>query len=404
MKFQSPIIFLFFVCSLHTSCSQVQSSGKSFSDEAVYFSKTLAAKHPDLFKKVTKRDFDSLVTDLKTIANSLPPEKFLVELCKINARIADEHTRIEPDYQSVLPVRFDWFDEGLVIVATDSIYKNCLGARVLLINNHPAEEAIRRFSFLLKNDNASFQKYWIASYFNKPIFLKGLDLIIDNRMVSYKLLTPQGDTLTQIIRALATGQPIVKVVSAPMKGLLPYKKDNSYWYEFDSATNILYFNYAKCQVDENLPFDRFNDQLFEEIKLKNPAKLIVDLRFNGGGNSAVLNPFLKSIKKSYLNQNGKLFVIIGRKTASSALMNALTLVKETNCITVGEPTGANINHFGELKSFKLSYAGFTIYYSTRFWENWAGHNGALMPDVAVTHSLANFLNNNDEALDYIQRQ
>ena len=85
-------------------------------------------------------------------------------------------------------------------------------------------------------------------------------------------------------------------------------------------------------------------------------------------------------------------------------MNAIELKRTTNATFVGEPTGGNINHFGEIKSFELPNLNMRVTYSTKYWENWIGHNGALMPDVPVMHSLANFLNNNDEALDYIQHQ
>jgi hypothetical protein len=113
---------------------------------------------------------------------------------------------------------------------------------------------------------------------------------------------------------------------------------------------------------------------------------------------------MSNIKDSYLNVKGKLFVLIGRKTYSSAIMNAIELVKETNAITVGELTGGNINHYGEIKSFQLPFSKINISFSTRYWENWPGHRGALIPDINAAHSLINFISNKDEAIEYVIMQ
>ncbi|WAC40145.1 S41 family peptidase [Pedobacter sp. SL55] len=117
---------------------------------------------------------------------------------------------------------------------------------------------------------------------------------------------------------------------------------------------------------------------------------MVDLRENNGGNSGVLRPFIDSIKNSYLNKNGKLFVLIGKKTFSYALMNAVTLKRNTSAILVGEPTSGNINHFGEVRGFSLPRTGIVIGYSTKYWENWKGKIGPLIPYKKVIYSINDF--------------
>ena len=373
-------------------------------DDLEYFRKKLPEVHSNPFTHVSREAFETAVADLQKKTDTLSIEKFLVELFKINALIADEHTIINPDFKTVFPLRFEYFEEGIAIIASDSTSSDCLMSRVLSLNAHPVQEAIQLFSSLFKKDNPSFQKFWINSYFNKPLLLKGLGLIDDESTLHLKLLTAGGDTISRTIKAVPADKPFVREKSEPLNLLLPYKHDDFYWYFMDTLTNSLYFNYTKCQQDEKLSFRKFNDRLFEEIAKQKPAKLIIDLRFNGGGNSAILKPFIRDIKNSYLNEKGKLYVIIGRKTFSSALMNAVELVRETNAITVGEPTGANINHFGEIKSFRLQYSGITVYYATKYWTNWAGHDGALLPDILLQHRFSNFMHNTDEALEFILKQ
>ena len=48
------------------------------------------------------------------------------------------------------------------------------------------------------------------------------------------------------------------------------------------------------------------------ILIQKPEKLIIDLRNNSGGNSAILKPFLEKLKTNYLNKKGSLYILIGK--------------------------------------------------------------------------------------------
>ena len=133
-----------------------------------------------------------------------------------------------------------------------------------------------------------------------------------------------------------------------------------------------------------------------------PKKIIVDLRYNGGGNSAIFDPFIDQLSKSYLNSKGKLFVLVGKRTFSSALMNAVELKRNTNSILIGEPSSGNINHYGEVRGFHLPKSNIVVAYSTKYWEIWKGKVGALKPDIHVEYSIKNYIKGKDEALMQIR--
>jgi C-terminal processing protease CtpA/Prc len=138
------------------------------------------------------------------------------------------------------------------------------------------------------------------------------------------------------------------------------------------------------------------------ILRNSPQRLVVDLRYNSGGNSAILGPFIERIKQSYLNSKGKLFVLIGKQTFSSALMNAVELKRGTSATLLGETTSGSVNHYGEVRGFRLPHTKIVIGYSTRYWENWKGHDGPLIPDVSITYSVKNYSNGVDEAVVYAE--
>lgn len=372
-----------------------------YSGDAAVFANQLKSGHPYLFKLIPEDTFDLLITGLKQKAHNISKEAFTVELFRINAHIADEHTRIAPIDSLIFPMRFEWFDEGMAVIMTDSLHHQHLFSRLIAIDGHPIAEVLHALSGILKKDNVSFQKFWTAYYLNRPAMLYGLGLLEQRDRATFTFLTSSGDTVSTTIHAvLAAVLRLNYCRNLPM-GMQVAMEGRHYDYKYDDTTGVLFFEYASCSEEEGLPFREFNKQLFDMVKAKHPSKLIVDLRYNGGGNSSVLNPFLRSIRSSYLNAPGKLYVLTGRRTFSSALMNAVEMVRTTHAITVGEPTGANINHYGEVKSFVLPDSKITVYYSTKYWENWSGYDGPLVPDISLEHRYSNFIEGRDEALEYI---
>ncbi len=89
------------------------------------------------------------------------------------------------------------------------------------------------------------------------------------------------------------------------------------------------------------------------------------MRYNGGGSSPQGTKFIKDLSHlNKINQEGKLFVLIGRETFSSAIINTLDFQSKTKAILVGEETGGKASHYGETRSFRLPSSGLKITYST----------------------------------------
>jgi C-terminal processing protease CtpA/Prc len=190
-------------------------------------------------------------------------------------------------------------------------------------------------------------------------------------------------------------------LAPPFSTLVSYQENANYWCTYLPEKKTLYFNYTRCVMDHNEPFNQFQKKLEALIEEHNPEKLIIDLRMNTGGSSAILNPFINSLKKSYLNKPSSLFVLIGRSTMSSAVLNAVDLKKKTNATFIGEETGGNVNHYGEIKSAELPSLGVKVIYSTKYWSLWKDYEGGLKPDHEVRYFFSDFQQSTDPALELI---
>ncbi len=393
-----PTIFLF------NHCFSQHLSGKALLNDLMYYKDTLPVKHKNLFNKISRADFENKVSLLAAKIDSLNDETFMIELFRLNVSIGDEHTRIEPVFKLVLPIKFERFEDGMLVTGIDPVNSTALLSKLTAINGHPMDEINRRFKEVIKSDNQSYFDIYQQQFLNNPSFLKGLGVLESDKNAVFTLEDPQHKTYNVTLNAVSKDS--LKLSTAGQySNILAYSHHNrNYWYAYDETRKIIYFNFVHCIDDENNPFPQFNTELFSKIDSLRPNKIILDLRFNSGGNSGVLTPFIDSIKNSYLNKKAHFYVLIGKQTFSSALMNAVEFKRHTNAVLVGQMTSGNINHYGEVRGFRLPNTKIIIGYSTRYWETWKGKKGALMPDKKITYSTANFINNKDEALEYIYRR
>lgn len=367
-------------------------TSKQYIEDLEFLKRELPKRHKNLFAKTSEEIFNDKVEEIKKKSKSLNDESFEIELYKLIKEIDDEHTRIEPIYKTIFPVKFDFFKEGVFVTSTDITNSSLLYKKLNGIGNSTLKEITKKFKNIVKTDNQSYFKVYFQNSINNPRILKGLSIsksnlnsnfILDN--VNYQIFSVQKE----------------KFSSKPVSKLLRYSDDDNYSYKLIDNGKTLYFNYLSCSEQTEKPFEYFSNQLFKSIKDKKPKRIIIDLRNNSGGNSAILNPFLEKLQKSYLNKKGSLFVLIGKKTFSSALMNAVDLKRNYESILIGQSTSGNVNHYGETRGFRLPNSKIIVGYSTKYWEVWKGYEGALTPDVKVEYSMKNFKNNVDEAIEYI---
>lgn len=370
-----------------------------------YLGSQLPYLHVDPYFKIGEAEFQQSVARLAENVPDLNDEQLTVGVMKIVASLGDGHTRAysRPGLAR-LPLEMRWLSDGLVVTAASSEYAQAVGAKVVRVGAHPVGEVYDAVEPLIAADNEMQVLNDTAVYMGMPAILYGLDLIPQKDRVTFSFEAQDGSQFDLELLPVS-GDPGSFTSVYEKAGVQPplYEQDRRsyYWFRDLSESNAVYVQYNVCDNQKGKTFRSFVDEVFALVDRGQEARLVLDLRFNGGGNENVIKPLIEALKsRPAFARPGRLFVIIGRATYSSALQNAITLNREHYATLIGEPTGGKPNHYGEVRQLDLPNVGMRVQYSTRYWLNYPeGDPLTLEPDVTTTIATADLLAGRDPALE-----
>ncbi|MCA9674335.1 MAG: hypothetical protein KC464_04760, partial [Myxococcales bacterium] len=173
-----------------------------------------------------------------------------------------------------------------------------------------------------------------------------------------------------------------------------------YWNTWVEADHMVYLQYNACVDAPGQPFADFAAATLAFADGHPVERFVIDLRFNGGGNSELIRPLLDGLIARPALARG-LYVIIGRDTFSSAVLDAILLAR-AGAVLVGEPSGGRPSHHGEVQTFTLPRSHLRVSYSTKYFDNPDFPGDAIEPAIAVPQRAADWFAGRDPALDAIR--
>jgi len=371
------------------------------------YQKTITEKHKNPFTVISKADFNAACDALISSLPDKNPEQTTVELCRIAASIGDSHTGISYRAQHLYPYSFYWFADGLKVIWIHRDNRTLLGGSLVSIDGLPAADVIKRIKSMIPHENDAQLKLHIPNYLTHAEALFGLGITKSKSGGTFVFKATDGTEHSLELKPVSMAQMGMfrnnLAMVQPRKPMLANENATKiYWFKTLEEQNAVYVSYKTCREDRNYAFNQFVKDIMTQLDHMDQPKLIIDLRANGGGNSAIFAPMLKAIKdRPGLNKKGKLYVIIGRRTFSSAVLNAMDLRNETEAILVGEPTGGKPNHFGEVKNDRLTNSGLRFTWSVKYFTVTDGDPASIFPDVDVRNTIDDYRAGNDVVLKEI---
>lgn len=373
-------------------------------------------------KAYIRRDlsFDAFNKQYEKLYNSIDKHtdvQVMLELMKLMVTVGDGHSNIFPpsrkEFRLTMPIQYYLFKDGLYIIAADPKYRNLLGSKVLGFEKHTTDEVIQKLSPYLARDNDMGVLQNLPSVMRHTPALHALGLTADPSKAELKLMDMNGRSFNATIIA-DTMQPRVDHKSVPDNWVKLYEVNGKpvphylknikalYWFEKLPGTNTVYFQWNSVRNDKNVTLSKFTDSLMKYINDNDLEELIIDLRWNNGGNTMLLPYFITAlIKNEKINKRGNLYVITGRRTFSAAQNLSTYLEKQTNAIFVGEPTGSGPNFVGEEDFITLPYSKLAMNVSDWFWQSsWPWDNRKwIAPSIYIPPMFKAYSENKDEVLE-----
>lgn len=267
-----------------------------------------------------------------------------------------------------VPVAVHAFSDGLFIVKTRPELSGLLGAKLVSVSGKDTETVMEQVATTFYG-NASWRRYIGATLITMPGLLYGLDVTTDPK--GFEIEVEKGDG-TRIKQRLDAEAPVAPARSEAWWNLAPtrtredmnwkfafdteatplplYLKDPNrpLWVEYLDAHKILYVQYNSSSEEDGSSVKEQSATLLGALDKHEIQKVIVDLRFNTGGNLMLMRGvFERMLRKDVFKQPDSLFVITGTSTFSAGLFCAANLKQEGKAIVVGELAGDDLDFWAE---------------------------------------------------------
>jgi hypothetical protein len=312
LKRAASVIGMFFIVSLlllsNRSYAQQKIGRQYLAEEFRILRTTLQELHPDLYRYTGQAEFNAKADSiLNSLESDLDPIEFYLRISPMVTQIRNGHTAIRPpqrvcDSMTVFPLRVISF-EGKVYVYKDlsGNHGKLIGSEIKTINDVPVNEvvdkAIKHVSVDGFNDNARFKA-----------------VVEDDLALYYSLLYGQSSQF-EIEFANESWQ---KSLKQKLQGITYHEFLSKYdlgdefpWslHKIDSSDAALLtirsFNTFAYEGDKKIYFHKIIADFFAAIKAWGVNKLVLDIRFNGGGelkNSILLYSFLVKTSVQFTKQ------------------------------------------------------------------------------------------------------
>ena len=402
------------------------------------FSRLLAMDRS--FSPSARAEANRRIAELKSEHAPLERERFHVALLRITALADNGHTNL--DYgkdgsQNFIPLRVMLFADGLYVLRAKSAYADLLGARVESIEGRPTGDVIAALE-QLHGGTEGWRRIHAAIYVQSTEILYGDAIGSRPDQTHWTFRLPNG---TEVTRTLPGEFSAENEPHAPMtRWLSPQKMkgEASDWRalvsgDADLPLSLRDFNstFRRAWIDHGCTLfiqikaiadaekQRIGDFLsatMDEMRAHPPCNIILDMRFNTGGDYTKAARFASHLP-DFVPPGGRIYLLTGPQTFSAAITTT-AFVKQaagSRAIILGEPVGDRLTFYGEGNEGCLPHEDLCLHYATGmhdyahrcddwgrcYWLNWIFpvQVKSLAPDDTIKMNFDDYTARHDPVLE-----
>ncbi|MEN8375398.1 MAG: hypothetical protein ABFS34_08115 [Gemmatimonadota bacterium] len=367
----------------------------TWNEDARWLRAEFAEQHANAFHARTRAEYDAAFDRLTEWIPRLDPtgdHAVVVAFARTVNAVGDGHSGIRLFADTAiafraLPVRLGAYPGGLFVEAAAPEHADLVGARVRALGNVPAAAALGMVAPLIARDNDMDVLRFGPALLVMPEVLHALGAVSNPEAVDVELesdgerwtvrLSPgpipfllEGHSLLDV-RGARAGWPDALGMNAPEGSpvsLLFRDPEADFWAEWLDEERAMYAQVNRIGDSPEQTFEEFSERLVARADSLGAERLLLDLRWNRGGDNYLIRPLVRSIVQSRFDEEGRLFVLIGRYTFSAAQSLVNELSRLSSPVYVGEPTAAAPNGYGDNRKLVLPNSHITVRASYLWWQ------------------------------------
>jgi hypothetical protein len=336
--------------------------------ELDYFARLIALDRA--FSPQARAEAASRLAALNALPTALDHPHLRVALMRITAIADNGHSRLGFDQGAApkeLPVRVVAFSDGLYVMRAAGAHE-LLGGRLIEIDGTPIEEVMARLGSL-RGGTQQWRRAYASQYLYYQDFLYGTDSAHDADKSTWTVELPSGERVSRTLEGHVAPEsaPYAYVKrwlsSEPFAGLTEgwqvFQPDAALplsLQDIDTAFRrvrlrnscVMFLQYKSNDDEGGQSISGFSADTAADIRAQPPCQLIMDLRYDDGGNYLKTARFMRHLPQT-LAPEGRIYLLLGPATFSAGIVSA-AFIKQSGgdrVVILGEPVGDRLQFLSE---------------------------------------------------------
>lgn len=373
----------------------------------------MAEHHCNLNALISTAELDDTV---KAIENRIPrisDSEIVMELFKLAAMPNDAHTFpfiMIPCFDlHTYPIQVYGLEDGWTIVNAGRKYKDLIGARVMKIGSKTIDDIYKTYPLFLATESEYSRKLRFSYMCLIAEWLAYHGINDDIRRADFTLLKKNGEEVVLSIPSIKFYPHFlwssIFTIENHLSPVFTNPRKDNYRFEIMEKSSTLYVQFNQCVNQAGREtVDEFVHRLEDFVQDHEFERCVIDIRNNDGGEN-IWDNLVRFIRDNgKINQRGRLFVLISRRTFSSAVLFANQLQMQTNTVFIGEPTGQGPIFFARPYLIELPHSRLVFAVSSQLSVSGFPFDkrNSIIPDIPVEYSSVDFITGRDPVLEAAQ--
>ena len=300
------------------------------------------------FASTARVQAHALIAELRGRATEMADAQFVFALARIAALADNGHDTIHLGKDSWspklrLPVRMIWFDDALLIARAGSDATELLGASILTLEGLTPDELMGRLR-PLQGGVDGFRRWQLTWIFQSPEALHAIGVAKHPDRLELQLLLADGRNVTRTVVARPAAE--IPRGQSPARYWIPalwdaerekgwrsavdptgaplYLQEPDAWFRMVDVLELkaLYVQFRSNFDEGDAKIAPFVEAVANRLESSPPRNLILDLRFDTGGDNTQNRDLMREIAQRI---PGRIYLLIGNYTFSAGITSAAAL-------------------------------------------------------------------------------